>query len=140
MLVYVHLEFSRNPSSCLNHLRDEWPRNGVLRVEIVSREDKQQQLQYASCPSNLPPPSPPQKTMIIPPERQQLSTNNVTLFDLKYILTNGPRTLIQLGIIPMKSTVIGIGSATEYIDDNVVEIATAAGDEDDENGNNVFIF
>lgn len=35
VLVYIHLIFSRTPTTCLNHVKDSWPRDGILRVEIV---------------------------------------------------------------------------------------------------------
>lgn len=35
VLVYIHLIFSRTPTTCLNHIKDTWPRDGILRVEIV---------------------------------------------------------------------------------------------------------
>lgn len=35
VLVYIHLIFSRTPTTCLNHVKDTWPRDGILRVEIV---------------------------------------------------------------------------------------------------------
>ena len=38
VLVYLHVKFLKTPSTCLNNMIDEWPRNGVLRVEIVPEE------------------------------------------------------------------------------------------------------
>lgn len=35
VLVYIHIVFSRTPSTCLLHVQDTWPRDGILRVEIV---------------------------------------------------------------------------------------------------------
>lgn len=35
VLVYIHVVFSRTPTTCLEHIRDSWPRDGILRVEIV---------------------------------------------------------------------------------------------------------
>lgn len=35
VLVYIHITFSRTPSTCLMHVKDTWPRDGILRVEIV---------------------------------------------------------------------------------------------------------
>ncbi|NXI48257.1 MBRL protein, partial [Galbula dea] len=34
ILAYIHVAFSRSPISCLEHVRDRWPRDGILRVEI----------------------------------------------------------------------------------------------------------
>ncbi|KAM5238629.1 membralin [Ctenodactylus gundi] len=34
VLAYIHIVFSRSPVNCLEHVRDQWPREGVLRVEV----------------------------------------------------------------------------------------------------------
>eukprot|EP00058_Branchiostoma_floridae_P015056 XP_002600544.1 hypothetical protein BRAFLDRAFT_119279 [Branchiostoma floridae] len=34
ILVYIHIAFSRTPITCLDHVQKEWPRDGILRVEI----------------------------------------------------------------------------------------------------------
>ena len=31
----MHIAFSRTPINCLAHIRDDWPRDGILRVEIL---------------------------------------------------------------------------------------------------------
>lgn len=35
VLAYIHVVFSRSPTNCLEHIRDDWPRDGILRVEIL---------------------------------------------------------------------------------------------------------
>ncbi|XP_071567774.1 membralin-like isoform X2 [Temnothorax nylanderi] len=35
VLAYIHIVFSRAPTNCLEHMRDAWPRDGILRVEIL---------------------------------------------------------------------------------------------------------
>lgn len=35
ILAYIHIAFSRSPTTCLEHIRDQWPRDGILRVEII---------------------------------------------------------------------------------------------------------
>jgi hypothetical protein len=35
VLAYIHVVFARGPLDCLAHIQNEWPRNGILRVEIV---------------------------------------------------------------------------------------------------------
>ncbi|XP_011308821.1 membralin isoform X2 [Fopius arisanus] len=35
VMAYIHIVFSRAPTNCLEHVRDEWPRDGILRVEIL---------------------------------------------------------------------------------------------------------
>ncbi|CAL8251857.1 unnamed protein product [Merluccius merluccius] len=34
ILAYIHIVFSRSPIRCLEAVREEWPRDGILRVEI----------------------------------------------------------------------------------------------------------
>lgn len=40
VLVYIHIAFSRTPTTCLEHVKDTWPRDGILRVEIVRNAGK----------------------------------------------------------------------------------------------------
>lgn len=35
VLVYIHVVFTRSPINCLDHVQKNWPRDGILRVEIV---------------------------------------------------------------------------------------------------------
>lgn len=35
VLAYIHVVFARGPLNCLAHIQNEWPRSGILRVEIV---------------------------------------------------------------------------------------------------------
>lgn len=35
VLVYIHVVFARDPINCLAHVQNDWPRTGILRVEIV---------------------------------------------------------------------------------------------------------
>nr|XP_057930452.1 membralin [Doryrhamphus excisus]XP_057930453.1 membralin [Doryrhamphus excisus] len=34
ILAYIHIAFSRSPINCLEGVRERWPRDGILRVEI----------------------------------------------------------------------------------------------------------
>nr|CDJ90471.1 Membralin domain containing protein [Haemonchus contortus] len=34
-LLFVHLMFTRSSATCLDHIRDTWPRDGVVRLEVV---------------------------------------------------------------------------------------------------------
>lgn len=36
-LTYVHMVFTQTPAMCLDRVRDTWPRDGVLRVEILPK-------------------------------------------------------------------------------------------------------
>uniref|UniRef100_A0A2C9LP10 Uncharacterized protein n=1 Tax=Biomphalaria glabrata TaxID=6526 RepID=A0A2C9LP10_BIOGL len=35
ILVYIHAVFAKAPMNCLEHIQDVWPRDGILRVEIM---------------------------------------------------------------------------------------------------------
>ncbi len=35
VLIYIHIVFARSPINCLEDIQKSWPRNGILRVEIV---------------------------------------------------------------------------------------------------------
>lgn len=35
VMAYIHIVFSQTPTNCLEHIKDEWPRDGILRVEIL---------------------------------------------------------------------------------------------------------
>ncbi|KAK9497723.1 hypothetical protein O3M35_004391 [Rhynocoris fuscipes] len=62
ILIYIHLIFSRAPATCLDNVRSSWPRDGILRVEIVKEEDKYSNLANSDYLNNIfsnLPPSPP---------------------------------------------------------------------------------
>lgn len=41
ILVYIHISYSQTPATCLEHLKTEgWPRDGILRVEIMRPGEK----------------------------------------------------------------------------------------------------
>lgn len=35
VLVYIHMAFTKSPVTCLDHIKNTWPRDGILRVEIL---------------------------------------------------------------------------------------------------------
>lgn len=35
VLIYIHAVFARGPINCLQHIQKDWPRDGILRVEII---------------------------------------------------------------------------------------------------------
>lgn len=35
VLVYIHMAFTKAPVTCLDHIKNSWPRDGILRVEIL---------------------------------------------------------------------------------------------------------
>ncbi|RMZ94974.1 membralin isoform X1, partial [Brachionus plicatilis] len=40
LLSYLHIVFNRNPINCLSTIQQNWPRDGILRVEIVHNASK----------------------------------------------------------------------------------------------------
>lgn len=34
LLIYLHVVFNQKPITCLSHLQNQWPRQGILRVEL----------------------------------------------------------------------------------------------------------
>lgn len=35
MLLYIHIIFSKTPITCLDHIKDVWPRDGIVRIDIT---------------------------------------------------------------------------------------------------------
>lgn len=31
ILVYIHVHFSQTPTTCLEHVKNDWPRDGIVR-------------------------------------------------------------------------------------------------------------
>lgn len=56
LLSYLHIVFNRNPINCLTSIQDKWPRDGILRVEIVHNVSTFYIMSYDSPPL-LPPAS-----------------------------------------------------------------------------------
>lgn len=49
MLIYIHFTFSRLPTTCLEHVKDTWPKDGILRVEIIKNAAQVNNLFLAAC-------------------------------------------------------------------------------------------
>ncbi|KOB64601.1 Membralin, partial [Operophtera brumata] len=47
VLAYIHIAFSRSPTTCLNQVKDSWPRDGILRVEILRNADQDYSLEQS---------------------------------------------------------------------------------------------
>ncbi|XP_028299428.1 membralin isoform X1 [Gouania willdenowi] len=41
ILAYIHMAFSRSPIDCLEEVREGWPRDGILRVQIMRNSSQQ---------------------------------------------------------------------------------------------------
>uniref|UniRef100_A0A3P8UGN5 Transmembrane protein 259 n=1 Tax=Cynoglossus semilaevis TaxID=244447 RepID=A0A3P8UGN5_CYNSE len=51
ILAYIHIAFSRSPINCLEGVRERWPRDGILRVEIQRNSSRSPVfLQYYDSP------------------------------------------------------------------------------------------
>uniref|UniRef100_A0A1I7XWT2 Membralin n=1 Tax=Steinernema glaseri TaxID=37863 RepID=A0A1I7XWT2_9BILA len=70
-LIYVHVIIARNSSSCFDHIRDTWPRKGVLRIEVIN---------------NL-------KDVLAREELLKTYPPDVTPFNIRRILIGGPAAL-----------------------------------------------
>lgn len=40
VMIYMHHFFDKTDSNCLAQFADKWPRDGVLRVEVISNLEK----------------------------------------------------------------------------------------------------
>ena len=36
VLCHLHVTFIRTPINCLDHIQNDWPRDGILRVQILT--------------------------------------------------------------------------------------------------------
>lgn len=53
LLSYLHVVFNRNPINCLAPIQDKWPRDGILRVEIVHNASSFYIMSYDTPPVSL---------------------------------------------------------------------------------------
>ncbi|XP_070564419.1 membralin-like [Ptychodera flava] len=53
VLGYIHCAFSRTPINCLAHVQEVWPRDGILRVEIVRNISKPHDVQVTDVPQDI---------------------------------------------------------------------------------------
>lgn len=54
ILAYIHIAFSRSPINCLEEVRERWPRDGILRVEIQRNSSRSSVfLQYYDSAADL---------------------------------------------------------------------------------------
>lgn len=47
VLVYIHMTFTKSPVTCLDHVKDTWPRDGILRVEILRNAAKDYNIEHS---------------------------------------------------------------------------------------------
>lgn len=40
VLIYIHSIFSKQPANCLKDIENLWPKDGVLRIEIIANAPK----------------------------------------------------------------------------------------------------
>lgn len=52
ILIYIHIAFSQSPATCLDHVKNDWPRDGILRVEIL-RTPQQPSTESKEPPSHI---------------------------------------------------------------------------------------
>ncbi|KAK6104549.1 tumor-associated family protein [Brugia pahangi] len=78
IMIYVHHFFDEADSNCLAPFVDQWPRNGVLRVEVVRNLKKFNAYQDRLLEKSY---------------GKQNSESNTTVYDLKRVLMKGPSAL-----------------------------------------------
>ncbi|VDN23061.1 unnamed protein product [Gongylonema pulchrum] len=78
VMIYVHHFFDKTDSNCLAPVANKWPRDGVLRVEVITNLEKFNAYQDRLLEESY--------------EKQNDKTNT-TVFDLKRILREGPSAL-----------------------------------------------
>ncbi|VDM40580.1 unnamed protein product [Toxocara canis] len=78
LMMYVHVMFGKADNTCLSHLVDTWPRDGVLRVEVINNLDKFNAYQERIAEEW---------------QHRHAESNSSTPFDLKRILIEGPAAL-----------------------------------------------
>ncbi|VDK79255.1 unnamed protein product [Litomosoides sigmodontis] len=79
VIVYVHHFIDETDSNCLAPFVDQWPRNGVLRVEVVKNLKKFNAYQ--------------DKLLGKKKSYEKQSESNTTVYDLKRVLMQGPIAL-----------------------------------------------
>ncbi|XP_017768215.1 PREDICTED: membralin isoform X2 [Nicrophorus vespilloides] len=47
VLVYIHVSFSKTPATCLQHVENTWPKDGILRVVIVKNPHDDYNLEHS---------------------------------------------------------------------------------------------
>ena len=47
LLVYIHVVYTRHPVQCLEHVSETWPRDGILRVEIVKSPPEEYNIEHS---------------------------------------------------------------------------------------------
>ncbi|VDD95266.1 unnamed protein product [Enterobius vermicularis] len=77
LMLYVHFSFGRRDADCLSSLTDVWPRDGVLRVEVINNLDKYNAFQERLAETS----------------RLERTQSNLTFFSLKEVLMKGPVAL-----------------------------------------------
>ncbi|CAG9535702.1 unnamed protein product [Cercopithifilaria johnstoni] len=77
VMVYVHHFFDETDSNCLAPFIDQWPRNGVLRVEVVRNLKKFNAYQ----------------DRLLEKSYEKHGGGNTTVYDLKRVLMKGPSAL-----------------------------------------------
>ncbi|VDN95453.1 unnamed protein product [Brugia pahangi] len=91
IMIYVHHFFDEADSNCLAPFVDEWPRNGVLRVEVVRNLKKFNAYQDRLLVNRKT----KQIESLISEKSygKQNSESNTTVYDLKRVLMKGPSAL-----------------------------------------------
>lgn len=53
LLIYVNFIYNQYPGKCLDNIKENWPRKGVVRVEVIKNLQEYLSIQSKVEPSNF---------------------------------------------------------------------------------------
>ncbi|XP_076173799.1 membralin isoform X2 [Ptiloglossa arizonensis] len=112
VLAYIHIVFSRVPANCLEHIRDDWPQDGILRVEILRNGGEDYSVE---------------KTYVKEEKLKQEKVDD---------LTRALRMLTREGLIIIEPSAVDEDKETANVSDEEnrdITVATVSGEEQDSN-------
>ncbi|XP_069072350.1 membralin isoform X2 [Pleurodeles waltl] len=108
ILAYIHIAFSRSPINCLEHVRDKWPRDGILRVEIQRNSTRAPIfLQFYEADSTLEGVKEP--TTEEDSEEEELSMEMFENSSIKFELDIEPKVILKPSLLGSIETVTQVG-------------------------------
>nr|XP_033811547.1 membralin isoform X1 [Geotrypetes seraphini] len=101
ILAYIHIAFSRSPINCLEHVRDRWPRDGILRVEIQHNSSRAPIFLQFYESENFP-------GMVKEEDEEDEEEMSVDMFDnssIKFELDIEPKVFLKPSLVSSTETV-----------------------------------
>ncbi|XP_078526805.1 membralin isoform X2 [Lissotriton helveticus] len=108
ILAYIHIAFSRSPINCLEHVRDKWPRDGILRVEIQRNSSRAPIfLQFYEADSTVE--GAKESTADEDTEEEELSIEMFENSSIKFELDIEPKVILKPSLLGSIQTVTQVG-------------------------------